>query len=167
MLSFKQARKAARHETRYPMTPKMPIARATRRAVATNSVETSISLHSPWVVLVRDNARHGLSRGRIILTREYRDKLEAARLLVAFAMAGHSPLVCRVALVATFHEPDRSRKRDVTNYAKLLCDALVGRAIGDDSQIDDARYVRGAIDPKDPRVEVTIQALAPAGAVAR
>jgi Holliday junction resolvase RusA-like endonuclease len=106
--------------------------------------------------MVRDNARHGLMKGRIVLTARYRDALTFASILARSAMKGRQPLTSRVTLVAMFHEPDRKRKRDITNYAKLLCDSLVGAAIADDSQIDDARYIRGAIDPNDPRVVVTL-----------
>lgn len=134
----------------------MPIPAPTRLAAGTEPDKAALTLALPWYVLVRDNARHGLMRGRIVLTEEYREALVTARILVQHATRGREPMAGRVALVATFHEPDRSRRRDVTNYAKLLCDALSHRALVDDSQIDDARYVRGAVDKTNPRVEVTL-----------
>jgi Holliday junction resolvase RusA-like endonuclease len=139
----------------------MPRLRARIAAKATKPREATeppqpITLAIPWGYLCRDNARHGLMRGRIVLTARYRDALLFSQILVGAAMKGRQPITGRVALVATFHEPDRKRKRDVTNYAKLLCDALSPAAILDDSQIDDARYVRGDVDKTDPRVVVTL-----------
>lgn len=110
----------------------------------------------PWGCLVSDNEKYTVSRGRKILGARYRNGLAAATLHVKRQVRLRDMLCDPCAIVCTFHEPNRSRTRDVSNYSKLICDALKGRAIVDDGLIDDARYVRGHIDPAKPRVEITI-----------
>jgi Holliday junction resolvase RusA-like endonuclease len=114
-----------------------------------------VRLTFPWSVLVPDNRRHGLMRGRILLTAVYRDALDAMRLM-AKAQHRRPCLTGRLMLEATFYEPDR-RRRDVSNYAKLLGDALTGSVIADDSLLDCCIYRRGPIDRERPRAEVTVR----------
>ena len=113
----------------------------------------------PWALLVRDNAKYGVLKGRMILTSEYRTNKMAAALRARQQVMPSRRLSGRCALRATLHEPNRGRVRDVSNYAKFLCDSLSGVAYDDDGQIDDARYIRGEVDPVAPRVVVEITPL--------
>lgn len=111
----------------------------------------------PWSVLVPDNQRHGLMRGRILLTAKYRDALAGASTLAAFQWKA-GPLKTSVAVRVTLYEPDK-RRRDIGNYTKLIADALTRVAFVDDSQIDELRLSRGGLDRKNPRAEVEIAPL--------
>ena len=118
-----------------------------------------VTISLPWALLVRDNAKYGVMKGRMILTSEYRNNKQAAALRARQQVLPSRRLTGRCQLVAVFHEPDRDRVRDVSNYAKFLCDSLTGVAYDDDGLIDDARYVRGAVDPAAPRVVVELTPL--------
>lgn len=120
---------------------------------------TRLVLTLPWDVLCRDNAKYTVSRGKIVLSSEYRTAKAAAHLRAKAQVRASQRLTGRLAMVATFREPDRRRTRDVTNYAKMLCDALTGAAWEDDGQLDDARYIRGPVDRANPRVEVEVRAV--------
>ncbi len=105
----------------------------------------------------------GVLGGRALLTRRYRAAKTAAHLLALAAMRSgrHAPFPrdCALVLVVTLHAPDR-RRRDVANHLKLCCDALAGAVYADDVQLADVRVVRGAVDPVQPRAELTITPLA-------
>jgi Holliday junction resolvase RusA-like endonuclease len=128
-----------------------------------------ITLVIPWHYLVADNRKYGATgvggKARLFLTSEYSAAKRAvavtARLEGKKAKAKDLPLSVPVRVVATVYEPNRSRTRDVTNFCKLVHDALSGVIYEDDGQIDDARWIRGGIDKKNPRVEITITALSP------
>ena len=65
----------------------------------------------------------------------------------------------RVALEITLH-CDTRRRYDLDNHAKGICDALTHAGVwDDDSQVDELRLVRGAVDPGNPRAVVTIRSL--------
>lgn len=120
---------------------------------------TPLVLVLPWAVLAGDNRRHGLSRGRIVLTSEYRNARDGASLAVQALRRGRC-FETPVAMLATFYEPDRRRKRDILNFSKLLGDVLTrGGAIVDDSLIDDARSIRGPVDARNPRCVVELRPL--------
>ncbi len=111
----------------------------------------------PWKCLVADNARHGLSRGRIILTERYRLALSAASALASqqWNAQRRERLRDKVSLTVTLHEPDK-RRRDISNYLKLICDSLVCTAFVDDSQIDRVTVHRGPLDRFNPRAEIDV-----------
>lgn len=117
----------------------------------------------PWKVLVADNARHGLSKGRIILTERYRMALSAAALLASqqWTAQRRERLRDKVQLSVTLHEPDK-RRRDISNYLKLIQDSLTCTAFADDSQIDRVTVKRGGLDRYNPRAEIEVTDLAPA-----
>jgi Holliday junction resolvase RusA-like endonuclease len=114
-----------------------------------------VRLTFPWSVLVPDNRRHGVIRNRIVLTQVYRDALDAVHWHAKKQHRGvrlTGPLV----LDAVLFEPDR-RRRDVSNYAKLLCDGMEGVIYEDDCQLVACTYRRGGLDPANPRAEVTVR----------
>lgn len=125
----------------------------------------ALALVIPWADVCPDNRKHAMGRNRrIVLSHEYSTaKLRAH--YGAMAQARGARWLCtadRVAVQFILHEPDfrADRQRDVSNYAKMLCDALSTVVWDDDSQIDDARYTRGTTDPARPRVEVRVWRLA-------
>jgi Holliday junction resolvase RusA-like endonuclease len=125
---------------------------------------TSLTLTLPWSVLVRDNAKYGVTINRttrkpmLILTPEYRSGKDSAYLLAKRQM-NRTPMTGPLTLVAILYEPNRSRGRDVTNFCKMVHDALEKAAYDNDSQLDDVRWIRGPVDAANPRVEITITSL--------
>lgn len=117
----------------------------------------TVSIVLPWKVLVADNARHGVIRGRILLTSRYREALAAASMLAMTQWKAPS-LKTSVALTVTLYEPDK-RRRDIGNYTKLIADALTRVAFVDDSQIDELRLTRGRLDRVNPRAEIEVRPL--------
>lgn len=124
----------------------------------------AIKLTLPWAVLVRDNAKYGVTINRatrkplLILTSEYRGGKDSAYLL-AKQQIRRAPMSGPLVLVATLYEPNRSRARDVTNFCKMVHDALEKAAYENDSQLDDVRWIRGPVDRENPRVELVLTPL--------
>lgn len=142
-----------------PSKPSTPPAPAGLRTAA--PTDPAIRLELPWALLVPDNAKYGVvmkgKRPAMILTARYREAKDKGALVAMGLVKAHQKIAAgRCVLEATFFEPDASRTRDVTNYAKLLCDMLKGIAYTDDAQIHRATYVRGWVDPTNPRVEVEV-----------
>lgn len=127
-------------------------------------MSSPVTLTLPWSVLVRDNARYGVLRGRMILTREYRQAKEAAYMLACGQVRDRPAFSAPVALEARIYFPDRQRKRDAGNYRKLVTDALEGVLYPDDTLIHDERWVNAGVDRKNPRVEIRVEAIAVADA---
>ena len=111
----------------------------------------------PWSVLVPDNRKHAAVNGRLILTKEYRSAQAGCSALVA-AQWKEQVLTGPVRVVIVVYEPDR-RRRDIANFSKQLGDVMTGLVYVDDSQIDDIRFVRGALDRKNPRAEIQVAPL--------
>lgn len=111
----------------------------------------------PWAVLVADNQRHGLMRGRILLTAKYRSALASASALAVYQWKSPA-LKTSVRVTVTLYEPDK-RRRDIGNYVKLTMDALTRVAFVDDSQIDRLELIRGGLDRVNPRAEIQVGAL--------
>lgn len=115
----------------------------------------------PWSHLLADNRKYApaLNKERrpcIILTKDYRQAKKRAVDALQEQLAGCKPIVGPVTLEARFWEPDRRWRRDITNYAKLVHDALNGLAYLDDSLIDEAQWIRAGVDIDRPRLELTI-----------
>jgi Holliday junction resolvase RusA-like endonuclease len=104
------------------------------------SEETHLTL--PWDVLVSDNRR---TINRRVLSTRYRDAKEVASMLVMGQVPGERPryptgsLVCRL----DFFPPD-NRRRDVTNYLKMLMDCMTGIVYADDYQVRETLVRRHA-----------------------
>lgn len=112
----------------------------------------------PYAVLARDNERiGGMIRGRLLLSKRYRQKKEAMQMIAASQVKG-SPLVGPVKVSGVAYWPDR-RKRDLLFFVKALHDALEGVAYQDDSQLVEVAYRVGGIDRDHPRVELELAVL--------
>jgi len=123
----------------------------------------ALVLTLPWAVLVPDNARHGVMRGRVLLTKRYREAKEAARMLALGQLRHESPIIaCDVAVTIRVHAPDR-RRRDIQNLTKLVCDVLTLIAYQDDSQVARLTLERGAMDRVNPRADIEVSPITRAG----
>jgi Holliday junction resolvase RusA-like endonuclease len=133
-------------------------------------VVAPVSIVLPWSTLLTDNNRQHWVGTRMMTTKEY--KLAKQRAVEAIKaqieasnwpdLLGHewqplftTPIAIKVALI----EPNRSAKRDLLNYQKLICDAMSGVVYSDDSQIDDAHFMRGTPNIDRPRAEITVTPL--------
>jgi Holliday junction resolvase RusA-like endonuclease len=118
----------------------------------------------PVVLVVPFAAMHSVNgrtipvHGWQVLSPEYRAALTEARLLIRKQWRGPA-WTCDLALTIRLYWPD-ARRRDESNYLKLLEDALMPTAIVDDHQITDTRAIRAGIDRLRPRGELE---LVPAG----
>lgn len=117
----------------------------------------------PWSSLEPDNAKYAptsrAGKPVIILTKEYRAAKAKARIAIIKQLDGRAPIEGPCALRAFFYEPNRSSRRDIANYTKLVHDALTGLVYVDDSQLDDVRWIRSGVDIDAPRVEIVVEAL--------
>lgn len=112
----------------------------------------------PYSMLASDNKRFGVVKGRMILTKKYRDSKEAAH-LSAMAQARTArlrPIEGPVSVTGRVYWPDGVR-RDMTMFIKGLHDALEGVAYLDDFQIRHLSYERMPDDADNPRVEIDIE----------
>lgn len=121
----------------------------------------AIHIIVPWATLVSDNAKYGVLKGRMLLTSKYRKAKADVGWWAVLAMnkARSRVLEGRLGLYATIYEPDSKRGRDVSNFCKLVHDALIGIVYVDDKQLDDVRWQRGAVDTANPRVEIFVSPL--------
>ncbi len=91
-------------------------------------------------------------RGRIVVSNEAREyKLSA---LVRARAQGMRPLSGPVCLSVTVYRKDK--RRDLSNFLKVLEDALEGAAYEDDRQISELHVLR-LEDPANPRVRVRVE----------
>lgn len=109
----------------------------------------------PWAVLVPDNARIGVYRGKALLTKRYRDA-KAALALVATAQYRGAPLEGNRIVVKAVAFPPDHRRRDIGNLRKGVLDALQGIAYADDYQVCCETWRRGPVDAENPRMELEI-----------
>lgn len=120
-----------------------------------------------WSMLCSDNCQHSPAiwgkppkqRAVLLLRKEWRQAFERAREHVVPQLGGLPPLEGRLRLVGTIYEPNASRTRDASNFAKFTQDVLNTLAYRDDGQIDDARWIRGAVDIDAPRIEIVVTQL--------
>jgi Holliday junction resolvase RusA-like endonuclease len=114
-----------------------------------------MTLFLPWAVLVSDNRRHGVIKGRIVLTKEYREAKEAAEWLIAGQMKGQLAHIGPCRVTVALREPDRTRRRDLSNFSKLIHDALEKLAYSNDALIDHLEYIRDTAD-REPGAYITL-----------
>ncbi len=81
--------------------------------------------------------------------REYKEIVSAANQAI-------EPFKDERLLVTIFVSQPDKRKRDLDNILKAILDSLNGIAYEDDSQIDELRVIRCAIDKENPRVDIRI-----------
>lgn len=120
---------------------------------------TPITLRIPWSALVSDNDKFvaGMKGPKpvIRITKEYAEAKARIASLARDTMAGRPPIGQPVELTARVWFPG-NRGNDVTNWCKLVHDALNEIVYEDDKLIHDARWIKAGIDVDAPRAEITI-----------
>lgn len=114
-----------------------------------------VTLTIPFKHLRPDNAKYGVIRGRMLLRAEYREAKDTIQAIARRAMKDIETTAATVELHARLWMPD-ARKRDATNYVKLVHDSLQGAVFHDDTQIKRATWENAGIDRENPRCEITI-----------
>lgn len=110
----------------------------------------------PYAVLARDNERiGGMVRGRLLLSKRYRERKGAMHLL-ARGQVKEPCLTGPLRIRGVAYWPDR-RRRDLLFFVKGLHDALEGVCYGDDVQLVEVSYRLGGVDKGNPRVELEIE----------
>jgi Holliday junction resolvase RusA-like endonuclease len=117
----------------------------------------------PWSYLVTDNAKYAPAlRGTkpaMILTDAYRAASKRIHQEALNQLDGAGWFVDPVSLQGVLFEPNQTAQRDITNYCKVVHDALEGVAYKNDRQIWRAVWERGPIDIDRPRLELTVRPL--------
>lgn len=130
--------------------------------VTAHAVESGVRLVTlPWECLAPDNTRFVAVKSRngapkLLMRKMYREAKKRAGETVKSQVGDQPPLTMKLELRAVFYEPNRHR-RDLSNYIKLVHDAMSGLVYEDDSQLSDVHWVRGGIDKEAPRVEITVR----------
>lgn len=99
------------------------------------------------------NRKYGVIRGRLLLTKDYRDTKDAMAWEIR-SQVKFEPLEGPVELNVMFYYGD-NRKRDIDAYLKILLDAMSGIVYGDDCQIE-AMHVYKDVDKEKPRTVIQI-----------
>jgi crossover junction endodeoxyribonuclease RusA len=114
-----------------------------------------VTITIPWEHLVPDNAKYGVMRGRMLLRADYRAAKDTIQHIARRAMKDTLIAEGDVILHAKLYMPD-ARRRDATNYAKLVQDSIQDAVYTDDTQIKVATWENAGLDRANPRCEVTI-----------
>lgn len=114
---------------------------------------TEARITIPWGALVSDNRRNQRKGGRGHGW-DYIKAREVVGTIMAAQFRGE-PFTEQVAVRYAFHKPDL-RRRDCSNFLKLLGDAGNGIVWKDDSLIGDMSYQTYPPDGTDARVEMTV-----------
>lgn len=135
----------------------LPQPKALRR---TQDAAREITVLLPWSMLVPDNERMAPAmrgkRAALVMALEYRNAKKRAAAL-ARTQVSIAPFTGPVKLVARLIEPNNHR-RDLTNYVKLVHDALTGVAFLDDSQIVEAHWIKQGVNIDAPGLDIRITA---------
>lgn len=130
-----------------------------KRSTTSNRLRRSafrgLTITIPFKHLRPDNAKYGVMRGRMLLRPEYRQAKDTIQAIARRAMQNQEATVGAVQLHARLYMPD-ARRRDATNYVKLVHDSLQGAVYADDTQITSATWENAGIDRDNPRCEITI-----------
>jgi Holliday junction resolvase RusA-like endonuclease len=96
----------------------------------------------------------GKPKAAVITAPEYRRVKEIAEYAIRSQWKG-STLTGPLQVHARYYFPDK-RKRDSSNYGKLLGDAMSGIVYGDDAQVHREINELCGYDKANPRVEITV-----------
>lgn len=145
-----------------------PAPRSTiKEAFMAADAHISVQLVLPWSCLVPDNAKYAAAikagGAFILLATEYRNAKNKAVEEVERQMTAHRvgrfPKELKLRIEARMFEPNRHKRRDISNYTKLVHDALTGLVYADDSQLDRVLWVRAGVDIDRPRLELEVAVL--------
>lgn len=163
---------AARQRAQAELRPRGALPAPERRTAAERGLVDGATLLElpvlvlPFESLVSDNAKYGVSGGRMILTARYRHAKETVQQLAGTlwrvrGLGRLAPLDGDLTLVARLHEPNAAsdadgRTRDPGNLRKLVTDALRGVVYHDDAQLRREVWERAAVDRRAPRLVVHV-----------
>lgn len=118
---------------------------------------SSVQIVVPFKHLVSDNRKFMTMKGtyRLISRPEYRQAKDTIQHIARRAMQGKEAAATDVEINVTLWVPD-NRRRDTTNFAKLIQDSMEGYVYLNDTQIKKATYENAGIDRENPRVEITV-----------
>lgn len=102
---------------------------------------------------VQVNKKFSVIRGRMFLSKEYRDTKEAMEWEITAQYKGKI-IEEDVCMNVLFYYGD-SRKRDIDAYLKILLDSMTGIVYTDDSQINEM-HVFKEVDKDNPRTVIQI-----------
>jgi Holliday junction resolvase RusA-like endonuclease len=123
-----------------------------------------VTLHLPWSTLISDNKKfRAVQRGDqaiMAINAGYREAAERIRELAMSKAAGAQPAAEPLQVTARVWFPDNG-VRDMTNWSKLVFDAMKGTVYEDDRWLHDVRWIRLGVDVDAPRAEITITPLLP------
>ena len=135
-----------------------------RKAGGSGSPFIAATIIVPFDALCPDNEKYGARciktpqgkfRAAMFLSSRYRTAKDRLEHTARTAMHGQRPAAGPVRLTVQCWFPDL-RKRDMLNYAKVLCDSLKGVAFLDDSQIVVADWMLRGIDREAARMIVGV-----------
>lgn len=122
----------------------------------------SIDLVVPWTALISDNLKFtAYLRGEkpaIKITKAYAEAKARIARLATDRMAGLPPADRPLALLARVWYPNNAH-RDLTNWCKLVHDALNKVVYADDGLLHDVRWTRAGVDIDHPRAEIVLTLL--------
>lgn len=99
------------------------------------------------------NAKYGVIRGKMLLTKDYRSTKEAMQWEVRSQYKGQ-PLTGDISMNILFYYGD-NRKRDIDAYIKILLDAMSKIVYEDDCQIVEMHIYKEK-DLENPRTEIQV-----------
>lgn len=136
--------------------------------VAPGTIARQVTIEIPFAVLVSDNdhlvprviKKMGRAVPLLCLDPRYKKARGVIKLLVAKQLGpGWVPFGGPCEMSAEVYEPNRSRGRDVANFAKGVQDALNKLVYADDALLDRVTWTRREIDPDNPRCVITVTGL--------
>lgn len=100
------------------------------------------------------NHKHFAFRGRLILTKKWRNTKESMCDEITSLWGNFAPIKGIVTLNLSLYYGD-NRKRDIDAYLKMLLDSMTGIVYEDDSQIDELHVFKFK-DKENPRTEIIV-----------
>ncbi len=128
-----------------------------------------VTIVVPFDCLCPDNAKFGAMvvrgkggkpRASLYLSSKYREAKRRIAEIAQQVMGTMAPCLDGVSVEFAVWWPDR-RRRDMMNYAKILCDAMNGVVFEDDSQIVTAHWTRDLdkVPNMGGRIRITVESL--------
>lgn len=115
-----------------------------------------MKIEIPYALVVPDNRRLTVLRGKALLSPRYRQAKEKLTWWLRSQYRGAQLHTGPVQIHARAFFPD-ARRRDAGNGRKLVTDAMEGIVYLDDTQIWKETWERMGIDRTNPRLEVVIE----------
>jgi Holliday junction resolvase RusA-like endonuclease len=126
---------------------------------ARETVALPLTLTLPWSCLRSDNKRFSATVRNgsplLVLHPEYREAKARIEGIARAKVAGCGPDIGPISLDVRVVLPDH-RRHDVSNFAKIIDDALEGIVYQNDFQITKITITKAGVDIDAPRAEITV-----------